>query len=150
MAAPFALARTPMYDAQGNMTRPWLLYFNGLAAPAGGGGAGGITGPVYTIPNTGNIFVPDFSQGLLQYVLLIADSQLAPSVNGTPGTFWILIIDQDATGGHNLQLDPSYFFKSNILGLAALSTRSQSQWLCDAAGKNSLSGAPSTDQPIPS
>ena len=25
--APFALARTPMYDAQGNMTRPWVLYF---------------------------------------------------------------------------------------------------------------------------
>jgi hypothetical protein len=138
--------RTAMFDEQGNLTRTWILYFNslGTAASAGSSGAG-----VVTVPNVAGTFTPDLSQGTIQYVLLTADAKLAGALNETAGLPWILIVDQDATGGHNLIFDPTYFYAANLLGTAAAATRAQSQWVCDANGNNSLSGVPSTDQPIP-
>lgn len=131
--------RTDMHDASGKLTRTWLLYFQSL------GGAR----TVNTVGNANNIFTPDLSQGGLQYVLLVADSTLNAPLNEDPAAAWTLIVDQDATGGHNLIFDPTYFYTANLLGKAAASTRAQSQWIADANGYNSLSGTPSTDQPIP-
>jgi hypothetical protein len=140
MPATFALARTPMYDSKGNMARQWVLYFAAL-----GGGTSG----VQTIANVGNTFTPDLSQGPIQYVLLVADSILNAPINEPDDARWRLIIDQDAAGGHNLTIDPAYFYNANLLGTAGKSTRAQSDWTADAAGNNSLAGTPSTDQPIP-
>lgn len=136
--------RTALTDAAGNLARTWILYFQSRDNAAASATAG-----VSTIDNVANTFTPDLSQGPLQYVLLVADSVLNQPVNEPGGFSWTLIIDQDATGGHNLTLDPTYFFEANILGRALKSTRAQSQWLSDANANNSLSGLPSTDQPIP-
>jgi hypothetical protein len=107
-------------------------------------------GPVYAVPNVSNVFTPDLSQGLNQRVLLVADSIINTPINVPPGTSvtWTLIIDQDSAGGHNAQL-PGYSFNSNILGTSLPGTRSQSNWITDQSGGTSLSGSPSTEQPIP-
>lgn len=106
----------------------------------------------YVIPNVSNTFTPDFTHGPIQYILLVADSTLETPVN-VPliVTFpWVLIIDQDASGGHNLVTDPSYVFSANLLGTAAVSTRSTSNWQTDQTPTSSLTQVPITDQPIPS
>jgi hypothetical protein len=107
-------------------------------------------GPIYLVPNIGNVFTPDLSNGLNQNVVLVADSIINTPINVPPGTSvtWTLIIDQDSAGGHNAQL-PGYSFNSNILGTSLPGTRSQSNWITDQSGGTSLSGSPSTDQPIP-
>jgi hypothetical protein len=114
----------------------------------------GDEGPVHTVVPVGNVFTPDLAFGMAvnQKVVLTADSVLNGPINGRPGssTTWTLIVDEDATGGWGLALDPAaYFHEANILGKALPSKRSQSDWILDQAGHNSLSGTPLPDQPIP-
>lgn len=79
----------------------------------------------------------------------IRDSFLSAPINAAAGT-WLTIIEQDATGGHNLILDSAiYFHDVDILGTAAPSTRSQVGWLLDQSGFNSLLYV-TANQPIPS
>jgi len=118
----------------------------------GAGSSNNTDGPVYTIPNVGNTFTPDLSKGLNQYVLLTANSMINAPINVPAGTSitWTLIIDQDSAGGHNALLQPgSYFTNVNILGTALANTRSQTNWVTDQSGNTTISGTPSTDQPIP-
>jgi hypothetical protein len=112
---------------------------------------GASDGPVFTVPNVANVFTPDLSMGLNQKVVLVADSTINAPINAPAGSSvtWTLVIDQDVTGGWNAILDPAYFYNANLLGTAAASTRGQSNWILDQSGHNSLSGTPSTDQPIP-
>ncbi len=105
----------------------------------------------YVIPNVGNTFTPNFLYGPIQYIFLVADSTLETPVNvPLVVTFpWVLIIDQDGSGLHNLITDPSYVFNANILGIAAASTRSISNWQTDQTPTSGLVQVPITDQPIP-
>jgi hypothetical protein len=148
---------TPLIDPRtGNTNVQWWRFWStgragaaGAAGEPGAAGAPGSFGPLVIVPGLGNVFTPNLGAGPLQYVLLTADSTLKQPTSEPAGTWWNLIIDQDAVGGHNLVFDPTYFFSANILGRALPSTRAQSQWLSDTSGNNSLSGLPSTDQPIP-
>ena len=126
----------------------------GPRGPAGSSGTGGGsgTGGMVTVPNIANTFTIDFSSGATVFrVLLVANSTMKRPVNQTAGTQWRLIIDWDSTGGWLLTLDTTaFYFRADLFGAMAGSTRAQSHWICeDALGNNSLSGWPSTDQPIP-
>jgi hypothetical protein len=97
----------------------------------------------------GGAVTPDLSKGLLQYVLLNQDIIVNDPINFTGTTQWTLIMDEDGTGNWTASPDQNYYF-SNFSLISGPNTRMQANWVLDPAGFNSLSGAPSFGQPIPS
>jgi hypothetical protein len=144
--ANFALARTPMYDANGNMTRQWVLYFNSL----GGGGASSSSGSAVTITVAGGVATPDLSQGTIFILVMTADTTLALPANVPSGsTPWALIVQQDTAGKHSL-LTPDYPMNYSIAtGQSPASTESIQTFITDSSGNTRATGAPALDQPIP-
>lgn len=112
-----------------------------------------IVGPVYTVPIVGGVATPDLSQGLNQLVIMTADTNIVAPINGPAASSvgWNLITRQDNVGGHSALMDSTYYFSGQVGGSPAspASTQCQANWLLDSSGNDSLSGAPSIDQPIP-
>jgi hypothetical protein len=112
----------------------------------------GSDGPVYTISPSAGAFTPDLSRGINQRIVLTADAVIHAPTGAAASTSltWTLIVDQDSTGGWSLILDPAYFFNGTLSNPASPpKTRCQANWVLDQAGKNSISGLPSVNQPIP-
>lgn len=132
-------------DAEGNpvlFNKIWWLFFGGSGQAASESEAGFVE-----LTIIGGHITPDLSLGKIQHVLLDQDVILdAPVAVGQPG-MWTLIIDQDPTGNWTAAPDASYF-----LSLALRSgpdTRNQIRFFQDSSNRNSVSGAPSMEQPIP-
>jgi hypothetical protein len=94
--------RTPMHDAQGNLTRPWVLYFAGGGGSGGGSAAGGA--PTNLSIVGGGVTI-DLAAGTKFVLTLTSAASVtigAPINSGgsvTAGQDFILYIVQDATGG---------------------------------------------------
>jgi hypothetical protein len=137
-----------MYDAQGNMTRQWVLYFAQL--PGAGSGAG--SPPVPLTADGSGTATPDLSQGTLFILVLTADTTLALPANG-PGAdsaaiAWTLIAQQDGTGGHSLITTDYHMNYTLSTAQSPPSTECGQGFSTDATATRVL-GAPSIDQPIP-
>lgn len=98
--ASFNLVRTPMYDPNGNMNRAWVLYFSQ-------GTQGAQAGYSLLTVNAGTA-VPDLSSGTMLEVVLTSATQIAAPTNGSAGTKFTLLLQQDPTGGWPVTFDPAY------------------------------------------
>jgi hypothetical protein len=140
MAGKFSLARTPIYDAHGNMNRQWVLFFSGL---------GTATGEAITLTVIAGIATPDLSLGTRFLLVLTADTTLALPI-GSPSapTDWVLIVQQDSTGGWSL-FTPDYPMNYALAtAQSPADTESVQSFTTDATTTRGA-GAPSVDQPIP-
>lgn len=107
------------------------------------------TGGYHVIPVIGGVATPNLSTNLIQYVLLTENVTIAAPTGASGPLSWTLIMDQDSTGNWTASPDPNFYFINTALTGPA-NTRNQVIWVLDTAKLNSVSGAPSIAQPIPS
>jgi hypothetical protein len=96
-----------MFDGAGNLTRTWLLFFQGLTAGSTSTTASALPG-YYVVPIAAGLASPDISQGWNQEVILTTNVAIDDPANVPGSLTWTLMIAQDSTGGRVVTFGTTY------------------------------------------
>ena len=94
-----------MFNEDGGITPPWVMWFRQVANIAVDPTPTTVT--PYTITYAATI-TPDYANGSIQKVVLTGNVTVNFPTNGTVGSEFTLVFEQDATGGRVITLDAGF------------------------------------------